>query len=354
MRKYFVVRNLLINLFVFGFLQFTFSNCKDDLVDSVSSNIHDNIVISSKNHLAFPDLISHDNIWYLTYRESDAHVFGTFSKIKVLKSIDFIHWTKINNFEFPIYDLRDPKFSFNEQDNKLYLHIHAANTIGQYGATRKNFIVDFDEKKLAFTGDSLKNIISMPEKTNNDWLWRPTWKNGQMYVGGYSKGKLRFYKYKDLNKTPLIFSHLEGNSPTETTLSMTTDSTYFIVRKGNEASFGIANTSEIMNFDSLSSLVNIDWRSLPFPELGGPNMVIYDNKAYIGGRMPNTKTAIITYSITNNKIEKVDELYSFGDNSYPGMIIKDGILFGIYYTQSENSQTFQIRTFTYSFYNSNE
>ncbi len=354
MRKYLVARNLFMNIFIFGFLQFTFSNCKDDLLDSVSSNIHDNIVISSKNHLAFPDLISHDNIWYLTYRESDAHVFGTFSKIKVLKSFDFIHWTEINSFEFSIYDLRDPKFSFNEQDNKLYLHIHAANTIGQYGTVRKNFIIDFDENTLTFSTDSLKNTISMPEKNNNDWLWRPTWKNGKMYVGGYSNGKLRFYKYKDLKKAPLIFSHFQEDSPSESTLILTKDSTYFIVRNGNGASFGIASTSEIMNFDSLFSFVNIRWKSLPFPQLGGPNMVINDNKAYIGGRMPNFKTAIITYSITDNQIENIDELYSFGDTSYPGMIVKYGVLYGIYYTQSKDLKTFQIRSFTYSFFNTYE
>lgn len=41
-------------------------------------------IISSKEHLAFPNLIYYKDSWYLTYRRSDRHVHGSYSNIEVM------------------------------------------------------------------------------------------------------------------------------------------------------------------------------------------------------------------------------------------------------------------------------
>ena len=339
--------NLISQIFMLFFLQLIFLGCYKDDNLPLSSETQTNIVISSINHLAFPDLLFYNNIWYLTFRESDAHVKGSFSKIKVLKSFDFKNWTEINSYELTGFDLRDPKLSYNELTDNIYLHIPATNTSGVYGVIRKNFIVEFNKHNLQFLSDSLRHTIKLPDKYPNDWLWRPVWHEGILFAAGYKQGNLRFYKYENYNKPPLIFSYLEGNGSSEATLNFNNDKIYTLVRRGVDAYFGTGLLIDVMKFDSLSSILNFEWTSLPFPELGGPNVVIYNDKAFIGGRTPEYKTAIINYSISKNEIENIEELYSFGDNSYPGMVIYNDVLYGVYYTQSENLQTFQIRSFLY-------
>ncbi len=339
--------SVLVQIFIFILFQFIFLNCKKDDDIPSTSTVHTNIALTSANHLAFPDLIFYNNIWYLTYRESDAHVFGTFSKIKVYKSFDFKVWTEINSYELIDFDLRDPKFSYDEITDNIYLHIPATNTNGFYGVIRKNFIVGFNKQNLQFLSDSLQHTFTLLAKFPNDWLWRPVWHEGILFAGGYKHGNLRFYKYENYNKPPLIFSYLEGNGASEATFKFYGDKIFSIVRRGVDAYFGVGLLSDVMYFDSLSSIVNFEWTSLPFPQLGGPNMVIYNDKAYIGGRTPEFKTVIINYSISNNEIENIEELFSYGDNSYPGMVLHNGYIYGVYYTQSEDLKTFQIRSFLY-------
>jgi hypothetical protein len=339
--------SVLFQIFIFILFQFSFMNCKKDDNILLTSKVQTNIVLTSVNHLAFPDLLFYKNIWFLTYRESDAHAKGTFSKIKVYKSNDFKVWTEINSYELTEFDLRDPKFSYDEVSDNIYLHIPATNTSGVYGVIRKNFIVGFNKQNLQFLSDSLQHTINLLAKFPNDWLWRPVWHEGILFAGGYKQGNLRFYKYENYNKPPLVFSYLEGNGTSEATFKFYGDKIFSIVRRGVDAYFGTGLLTDVMNFDSLSPNVHFEWISLPFPQLGGPNMVIYADKALIGGRTPDSKTAIINYSISNNAIENIEELYSFGDNSYPGMVLYSGYIYGVYYTQTEDLKTFQIRSFIY-------
>ncbi|MEL7588469.1 MAG: hypothetical protein AAGU19_17295 [Prolixibacteraceae bacterium] len=318
---------------------------EDEEVVSSSPYIQNDLVLSSDKHLAFPDLTWYNNNWFITFRVSDAHIKGTFNEIKVYKSTDFHEWVEINGFEYPGYDLRDPKFSYNALTDSLYLHIHAASEGDNYAATRRNLIVNFEKKSNIFRFESISNFKMHPQYPI-DWLWRPVWYKGSCFVGGYSGGSLRLYQYSGLKKSPIIFPFLENDGASESTIKFLNERMYCIVRRGGQALFGVSQELANNNSEEKPYMFDMQWNSLPFLDLGGPNMIIDNERAYIGGRIDGCKTAIITYSIPDNKVDHIEELYSFGDNSYPGMILKDSKIYGLYYTQSSSGK-FQIRSIIY-------
>lgn len=310
------------------------------------------VIIKSNNHLAFPDLINYNDTWYVTYRESDAHIHGSFSKIIVLKSKDFINWEQCNVYEKVGWDLRDPKFSYNEITDSLFLHIHSTNEIGTermgYGTIRKNqyFVFNKNYNRFEVNEGELKST----DEYKNYWLWRPYWYNNNLYVSAYRSGNNLFYKYDNINKEPIIIGKMNGEAINETTFRVYNNKLYFIARRNNEdALFGSLNE----NLDSLkniktSTFIPFEYNILKIGQLGGPNMVIHDSIAYIGGRSELSsidRTIIYKYSILSKEIDILVVLESYGDNSYPGMVLIDNTIYGIYYTQNNNYNGYEIKGF---------
>ena len=211
-------------------------------VPEIEKNNNDelNIIVSSNEHLAFPDIIYYKDEWYVSYRESDAHVHGLFSKIYVLKSRDFVNWINCNTYEIPGYDLRDPKFSFNEITDSLYLHFHVTDEIAalskNYGTLRKNYYVEYDKLKKVFKDKEYRELNQAPNFPNY-WLWRPYWYNNKLYVGGYKSGKVNLLKYESVNSEPIIISEINGNWLSETTLSVYNNQMYILSRRTHDTSF---------------------------------------------------------------------------------------------------------------------
>lgn len=316
-------------------------------------NYNGNIVIESSRHLAFPDLIRYEDTWYVTYRESDAHVLGTYSKIKVLKSIDFKNWTECNSYEIPGYDLRDPKFSFDDESDSLYLHFHVVNEKGasyaNYGTVRKNYYVKFDNDSHEFDDQSFYEL-KQPQNLSNFWLWRPYWYEHNLYVGGYNNGRLVYLRYSCISAEPLIFAELKGQSIGETTLKIFNNRLYSISRRKNDTLLGeLALPINSLEKRTAPDKIPIDTLSLPIGQLGGPNMVILDSIIYFGGRSKddtNTdRTIIYQYSLREKNLTKIETLMSYGDNSYPGFFLLGNSIYGVYYTQTRNLDKFQIRSF---------
>lgn len=316
--------------------QMLFASCDQD-IESIIFDKNEDVVISSSQHLAFPDLIWYHDFWYITFRLSDAHVNGTYSKIKVLKSSDFITWEESSNFEYPDFDLRDPKFSLNTETDSLYLHCHGASTIGVYGQTRKNLYINYTDEIYGVN----KKIVSFRElpllkEFKYDWLWRPIWNEGKLYVGGYRHDQFRLYQYNNINDTPVILKSLnEGIG--ETTLRIKNDRIYFLSRK---KAAGILGNSLISSFD-------FQWESLFTQELGGPNFIIRNDTLFLGGRL-NSTTSIFSYPMNKESYE-LNLIFEFPskypDCGYPGLYLKDNIIYGVYYTVSLKDEGFQIKTF---------
>ena len=305
------------------------------------------IIVASSQHLAFPDITWHNQFWYVAYRVSDSHVGGTYSLIKVMRSRDFINWEEINSFWHQGFDLRDPKFSFNDKTDSLFIHFFAVGTGPNQINRRENIYVTYDRENSKFYTDKEFKTITMDSRYPDDWLWRPVWENGYMFVGGYRRGNVRFYKYESLNKTPVVFARLDGKSASESTLRFYNRNLFSIIRTESNSFFGVLTDAHDSFFTSYSyfSGLPFTWADLPLEKLGGPNMVISDNVVYLGGRV-NSKTSIFRYFWQSETLEPLMDLVSFGDdNSYPGFYLKDNTIYGVYYTQTEDLSGFVIRSF---------
>lgn len=344
----------LLNLSSILFLLFAISCMYDIPVEEVRSNkeyilsIELDTIITSSNHLAFPDIINYkDSIWLLAYRESDKHVYGSFSRIKILKSSDFKKWEEINSYEIKGFDLRDPKFSLDKERNKLYLHFHSASengTMGKYANYRYNYYCVFNNSTKRFNTET-DGTITTPDLFPQDWLWKPIWNRGVMLAGGYLKKGLRFYKYEDILGTPLVFSELNENSPSECALLIDNNKIYALVRRDGDTLIGNLSISmdSLMNIQSSSNEVSFNWTSIPIRELGGPNMVVVNGIIYIAGRADGI-TSIYAFDPKSQKVNHVLSLPFNGENGYPGLFSLKNNIFGVYYTQN-SSLSFEIRTF---------
>ncbi|MDN5291009.1 MAG: hypothetical protein PWQ06_1248 [Anaerophaga sp.] len=351
------IQNIKIFTYLPFFLLFFSSSCITGKTEEIEWNITEydgNIVIESSQHLAFPDLTYYGGNWYVTYRESDAHVLGTYSKIKVLQSANFKNWTECNSFEIPGYDLRDPKFSYNEVTDSLYLHFHVVNEKGtlsaNYGSFRKNYYVPFDKNSFKFN-DQRFYELKQPQNLSNFWLWRPYWYQQNLYVGGYNNSRLVYLKYSCITTEPVIFSELKGQSIGETTLKIFNNRLYSISRRKNDTLFGeLTIPIDSLGKVIIPSKIPIDTISIPIGQLSGPNMVILDSIVYLGGRSKddtNTdRTIIYQYSLRDKNLKKIETLISYGDNSYPGFFLLGNTIYGIYYTQNRSYNKYQIRSFS--------
>lgn len=331
---------------------FFLSSCLWDIKEDIQWNEEEyksNIVRSSDNHLAFPDLCLYKDVWFVTYRESDAHVGGSFAKIKVLKSDDFINWVEINSFEIPGYDLRDPKFSYNEFTDSLYLHIHTVNEENtenkSYGTIKNNIYITYDNLSNNFRKLNQSHIIRYHSRYPADWLWRPIWKDNSMYVAGYKQNDIRLYNYKDLQEEPIIFTTIIGENTTEGCLAFQNDVLYVLFRQKNTALL----SRFIFEEWSLQSDNESPYEKKYLAELydiGGPNILCNDSVIYIGGRVELNKVSIYEYNINNDKLRHIENLISYGyDCGYPGMKLINNSIYGVYYTRNQQLDEFQIRSF---------
>lgn len=100
----------------------------------------------------------------------------------------------------------------------------------------------------------------------------------------------------------------------------------------------------------MSASVNVDTDTLPIGQLAGPNMILHNNIAYIGGRTKIDevdRTSIYKYSLISKEIDLINALESYGDNSYPGMVLINNVIYGIYYTQNKNFNGYEIKSFKF-------
>ncbi len=293
-------------------------------------------VTTSVNHLAFPDLSKFNNQWYVTYREADGHLFKSFAKIKVLRSNDFKNWTLINTFEINGIDLRDPKFSYNDQTNEFYLHFMSVSDSNN-GSVRKNVYSTFNLDSGIFENvlKTLKTTTKYPE----DWFWRPMWHDGNLYSAGYGSSGIRLYKHKNLSIEPDLILDLSNQGWSEASLLKVDNRFFTVVRTYGETKFGVSESSDNVLFQ---------WKDLPMIELGGPNMKYYGGNFVIAGRQKGG-CSLFLYNLENNITELKFTLPApTGDNAYPGLWIEDSTLFGVYYVEIPNRNNFAILSFKYN------
>ncbi len=289
-------------------------------------------------HSAFTDLIEYKGNLLVCFRESDAHDGGKDGAIRILRK-ENNKWNSIALLSCEGLDLRDPKLSIMP-DGRLML------TLGGEIWRKEN-----DQKKLAsitslvaFSNDGVNWSPLVDLKKDNEWIWRVTWNKGIGYGVAYhitpgdntQPWTLSLVKTTDGVNYETITSLEVPDKPSEVTLRfLPGDTMVALARKSGTSLIGTA------------SAPYKDWKwEKAGSNVGGPNFVVLPNgKMMASGRLYfvyrdqgkvkeyAAYTALGAMTPSSYKPELI--LPSGDDNSYPGLVYKEGRLFVSYYSSHE-------------------
>lgn len=292
-------------------------------------------LLESKNiwandlHCAFTDLIYFDNQFFCAFREASTHMSFD-GIIKILISSDGQNWELHSSIKLNDIDLRDPKFSITSE-GKLMLNV----------GERKQ-----EEKKAIFS--SLNFFLEKNNKWSeafrcetgiNTWRWSTTWHKNKAYSMAYTgKHKLgAIFNSVDGIKWDLIQDNIfpkaleRGN---ETSIVFKSNDAYCLLRRDGGTHFAMLGFSK-PPYDSW------EWKDLK-QYIGGPKMLQLKDDFLVSGRFFQNKEVFTAIGILNPRsleFEKFLKLPSLGDCSYPGLVLKDDIVYISYYSSFEDKKT---------------
>jgi hypothetical protein len=299
-------------------------------------------------HSAFPDLIRFREAWWSCFREADGHVGGD-GRVRILRSDDGLTWTPAALVSETDVDLRDPKLSITP-DGRLMIVAGGSIYLGTTQLKGR-------QPRVMFSADGV--TWSEPEKVlqPDEWLWRVTWHEGRAYGVSYnaaqratpaareaakSEGpvpagpadwKLKLVTSTDGKNWDLV-SHLDvpGN-PNETTLRFLADGAMMaMVRREAGSKMGWIGVSQA------------PYRTWTWHEtghrFGGPNFIVLPDGSLVAGSrgypaVPGQSSSTVLAAMDRTLFQPVLTLPSGGDNSYPGLVWHDGLLWVCYYSSHE-------------------
>jgi len=298
-------------------------------------------------HNAFTDLIAHKGKFYCTFREGGGHVpwpSNINGTIRILESDDGERWQSLALISKDEYDLRDPKLSVMP-DGKIMILMGGSryNNFTSEILGRLTHVSFFDPRTGTIT-EPAPVKIDPKVASGNDWLWRVTWHKGNGY--GVVTRLSYVNNVKTLQEVFLIKTTngvdyaliadlgLTGDPglrafPHEATVCFTPDDSMLILipRLGT-------------GYLGCSVPPYREWTwSDTGKRLGGSNIIHYKGDKYIVATRSfqyegDPHTAVYATS-PNGKFKCVTELPSHGDTSYPGLLIKDNLLWVSYYSSHE-------------------
>ncbi|WP_111976628.1 sialidase family protein [Algibacillus agarilyticus] len=303
--------------------------------------------LNSQKHNAFTDFVKFKNAYYICYREAQNHVSKD-GLIRILKSLDLLHWQTVSILKFELSDLRDPKLSVSPKNQLALLFYH--KQYDSAGALLSNL------SKVSFsqTGDSWGTPITLSE--NKWWLWRLTWlKEAQAPFAlgvAYNRAShcVRLYagdpgrSFKCIQ--PELFSLRKNGKgyPNESEVIFLADGTALCLLRRDvdtgSAQLGVAK----------SPYKRWQWIDLRY-YLGGPAMLQLSNgEIWIAARLFTKRnkpvTALLKLALSCNNVGEYRasltptlKLPSAGDNSYPGLLEDNGHLFVSYYSEHQGQSS---------------
>jgi len=231
-------------------------------------------------------------------------------------------------------DLRDPKLSVTP-DGRIMINIGGSVYVGEE-LVRMEPLVSFSDKDGANFSNPQKIMIDEKIRTEKDWLWRATWHKGMAYGVVYQalglNSKLQLVRSRDGINYEFVKNFDLVGRPNETTLRFSEDDQMFaIVRRESESTNGFIGRSN-------PPYTQWKWQELD-SRLGGPDLLILPDGHMITGTREypadfNQKTILAKVTL-DGYFRKLVTLPSGGDCSYPGLLVKDNILYVAYYSTHE-------------------
>lgn len=326
-----------IRCLIFGFLACIIFSCEAKNQETLELDTIKvtRVAYEEGRHKAFTDITFFDNQFFLVFREADKHAYSEDGVVQVFSSLDGLQWNLIKEIAEPGIDLRDPKFSLNENELSLYIH----------GSTYEN------QKIKSFSGYNLKyskingwqesqdvlldNLAPVANVIlgNEAWPWRITWYKNEAYTIGYN-GKEIFDLYK--SSDGLFFSKQNvfkpvPKEPSEATIRVNSKGEFFALVRRDKGPALLGR--------SLKPTENWDWfAEIDIENFRGPNFLILDDNKLLFSGSFYSWVFLGIYDLETNTYRQVVDIPSFGDGSYPGMVIKDNKLWLSYYTSFENNE----------------
>ncbi len=285
-------------------------------------------------HNAFTSLINYNGTLYCAFRESTGHISEINGSIRVIASKDRQNWVSVALLYEKDVDLRDPQLSVTP-DGRIMLNMGGSYYSGKTLQKMKPKVSFSDEYGLNFSKPQ-DIILGDKLKTGKDWLWKATWHKGSVYAGIYQPHKkgthVLLAKSADGVHYQMITKFTIPANANETVLRFTdSDEMIAVVRRegGNGNGYiGISNPP----------YKQWQWNELSEP-LGGPELLVLPNKKLLCAtrfyQPDNTDKTVLSKVTTSGNYIKLITLPSGGDCSYPGMLIKDNILYVSYYSSHE-------------------
>ena len=327
---------LLISIIIFTI------SCSPQDVESNNKGIKINSLVPYDDNTSynFTDLAYFKNRWFLIFRESDSHAYGKNGIINLYSRLDNENWKLIKTYQVDGIDLRDPKFSINDDQLMLYIHGSKYNneellSFSDYRSVNLEGINFGDLESV--TLDNIKKVNS--KVTGNEaWPWRITWYKDKAYAFGYTftAGSSVFDMYESTNGIAFKGMNLIENTfpfRGEATIRVDDKGQFYAIIRSRDLILGkIVDNGTKKSFKVFNKI--------PVLSLGGPNFIFYKNKMLISGRDSEAmKVVLFSYDLDSDTYQRLYELPSGGDCGYAGMVIRDNELWMSYYSSHERNKS---------------
>lgn len=293
-------------------------------------------------HSAFTDLARFQDKWYCTFREGTGHIPGEDGMIRVLVSDDGEQWQSQALIAEEGIDLRDPKLSVTADDRLMI--VCGGSVYVEVPGEKQKRLTDRRPRTMFMGKDG---TWSKPTKVceEGQWLWRVTWHKGKAYGVSYDSSKrgtaddrtLTLHVSDDgVQFQPLAFLDVPGFANETTVRFLADDTMIAFVRREN----GSQNA-----WFGASKPPYKDWKWHECEHrVGGPNMIVLpDGQIFAGGRSypGGAKTVLAKLVLPDGasppeyRYEPLITFPSGGDNSYPGFVYHEDMLWMSYYSSHE-------------------
>lgn len=275
-------------------------------------------------HNAFTDLAYFQDRWLCAFREAPAHKGGVKdSRVRLIVSADGDQWESAASFEDPRGDIRDAKFGLLPDGGIMLL------TATQFFDTSQQ-----KHQSLAWSTDDLDEWTGPYDVGDPDnWMWGITFHNGVGYSIGYRTVEPRYVRLYTTTDGKSFDVHVpdlgvDSSYPNESVIVFDeNDVAYCLLRCQGPAQIGIAK----------APYKKWTWKKTETP-IGGPEMIQLPDGRFLGaGRLYDggARTSLFWVDPETAKVTEIIKLPSGGDTSYPGFVLKDGILYVSYYSSHE-------------------
>lgn len=291
-------------------------------------------------HSAFGDILRFDGRWFCVFREGKGHVAKAPAeddgKLRVITSSDGKSWESAALIAEQGIDLRDPHLSITPSGELMII---------AGGSEYPKGVFQGRQPRVMFSSDGREWSKPQTVLDRGHWLWRVTWHDGVAWGVSKVLQPVAEPASGDFDRAYLVRSRDGKDWTTVSELE---------VRGGNESTIRFQNDGRMAILMRTQTpedrMAFVGWSAPPYADwnwtkqtvfVGGPNFIVLPGGEMVaGGRWMTAPGADGARTglgpMTLDRYEPQLALPSGGDNSYPGFVFHDELLWVMYYSSHES------------------